>query len=312
MDNQELVKTTSGQEYTLPPSSLIICTRDRPHLVWDLVESILNGDELPTEIIVIDDSKMPDERLAHLTPARACELRYVWNRSVGLSRANNAGIALAKYELLVFTQDDALVAPDWFGTIVNALLTAGPESVVTGQVQPTEAEYPGSFAPSTRSDQDPIIYHELTREDVLYVQNMAMFRSVVAAIGGFDERLGPGTSFPAADDNDFALRLLEAGKRIIYVPNAQVYHRAWRTDHDFLPLRWSYGVARGGFYAKHLRSQERYIRSRMYHDVKNHLLPLPRMIRKDRQKALGDAVLAFGILYGAIGWWLGERKAQRA
>ena len=99
-----------------------------------------------------------------------------------------------------------------------------------------------TFAPSTKVDTAPAVYHGRLHEDVLYTGNMAMDRSAARAVGVFDERLGPGTSFPSAEDNDFGFRLLEAGYRIVYVPEALLYHRAWRSERDYVRLRWSYGA----------------------------------------------------------------------
>jgi hypothetical protein len=53
---------------------------------------------------------------------------------------------------------------------------------------------------SRRVDRDPLI-----------TLNMGMHQEVVALAGGFDERLGPGTPYPAGEDNDFGFRALEAG-----------------------------------------------------------------------------------------------------
>jgi hypothetical protein len=46
--------------------------------------------------------------------------------------------------------------------------------------------------------------------------------------------------------------LLEAEYRIIYIPEAVLYHRAWRNEQNHLLLRWSYGRGHGAYLAKHL------------------------------------------------------------
>jgi GT2 family glycosyltransferase len=293
---------------SLPATSLIICTRNRPKLLAELVASILQAHEVPSELIIVDDSDIPHKNIARLTTCRRCDIRYMWTHSRGLSRANNTGIAAARHDLLVFTQDDVLVSPTWFGTIARALVQAGPRSIITGQVAPGKPETAGGFAPATKADEEPVIYERRTSADVLYVQNMAMYRCASDEVGHFDERLGPGAPFPASEDSDFALRLLEASYRIHYVPQAVVYHRAWRTAEDYLPLRWSYGMARGGFYAKHLSLYDRHILVRMVRDIRIHIVSSLVHLRRDRQRAYGDAALAVGILYGAVKWCLTQRK----
>src|SRR5512142_3272966 len=124
----------------LPPTSLIICTRNRPELLCDTVNSILAGRVVPTELVIVDQS----DSLHPLPPLpkteRSCEVRHLASRSIGTSRARNEGIAAAKFEWLVFTDDDMLLDRDWFDTLVRTLLQAGPKTVVTGSVRPSESE----------------------------------------------------------------------------------------------------------------------------------------------------------------------------
>lgn len=295
----------------LPASSLILCSRNRPKLLFECVSSILQGEELPTELLIIDDSDSRHERLSSLTTARGCEVRYLWTHSVGLSRANNDGIALARYNVLVFTQDDVLVSPTWVGTIVRALVEAGQRSVVTGQVLPSEPETSGAFAPSTTADLIPAVYEGRINKDVLFAQNMAMYRFVVEEVGYFDKSLGPGTPFPGAEDNDFGLRLLEAGYRISYVPQAVVYHRAWRSKSSYIPLHWNYGRGQGAYYAKYLSLQDRYMLQRMIRDILYHLCQPPRRLwRRQPHWILSDAVYVLGILSGATEWLWTQRRTR--
>ena len=129
---------------------------------------------------------------------------------MGLSRANNDAIAAARHDLLVFTQDDVLVAPTWFGTLVRALMEAGQRSVVTEKVLPGKPQHwrASRHQPRPTTSQN---YKGRIGVDVLYIQNMAMYRSTIEEVGWFDQRLGPGTTFPSAEDNDFGFRLLNPG-----------------------------------------------------------------------------------------------------
>jgi GT2 family glycosyltransferase len=297
----------SGVRASLPPSSLIICSRNRPQLLLDCVQSVLEGDEVPTELVIVDDSDMPHGSLQTLSTSRPCELRYMWTRSAGLSRANNDGIAAARYDVLVFTQDDVLVTPDWFGSIVRALIKTGRHSVVTGQVLPGEPETSGAFAPSTKADDQPAIYEGRIGADVLYLQNMAVYRSAIQEVGHFDQRLGPGTAFPGAEDNDFGFRLLESGYRIIYEPQAVTYHRAWRAQQDYISLYWKYGHAQGAYYAKYFSLKDGYMLGRMMRDIKDQFLRLARALWH-RSSPTVNAVYIFGLISGASRWFLTQRR----
>jgi len=203
-----------------------------------------------------------------------------------------------------------LVTPSWFGTIVRALVTAGPHSVITGQVRPTAPAASGGFAPSTRIDTVPEVYTGRIGEDVLLPLNMAMYRSAIDEVGGFDERLGPGAPFPGAEDNDLGFRLLERGYRILYVPEAVIFHRAWRSEHEYLPLRWNYGVAEGAFFAKHFSLHDRYMLNRMRSDFVRHIRKIPfHLWRRERRLMLRNAVYCLGLLYGGLRWSITQRRS---
>lgn len=295
---------------SLPATSLIIPSRNRPEFLLATVESILQGDEVPSELIIIDQSNAPNPALAALTTHGTCDIRYLWTQSVGLSQANNSGIAAARHDVLVFTHDDVVVTPTWFGMLVRALLAAGLRNVVTGCVPPTKAEGPGGFQLTIKVDEAPAVYEGRVGKDVLLPLNMAMYRSAIDEVGGFDVRLGPGGPFSSAEDNDLGFRLLEAGYRIIYVPEAVLYHRAWRTEQDYVPLRWSYGRGQGAFYAKYLNLQDRYMLGRLVRDVLHYAYISIWGMRHQRRRAYGHAVFALGILSGAIQWLLTQRRTR--
>jgi GT2 family glycosyltransferase len=295
---------------SLPATSLIIPSRDRPEFLLTAVKSILQGDEVPSEIVIIDQSKAPNPALATLTTHRMCDIHYLSTQSVGLSHANNKGIATARHDVLAFTHDDVLVTPAWFGALIRALLRAGPRSVVTGQVLLTEAETPGGFQVTIKVDEAPAVYVGRVAKDVLLPLNMAMHRSAIDEVGSFDVRLGPGTPFPGAEDNDLGFRLLEAGYRIIYVPQAVLYHRAWRSAQDYLRLRWGYGRAQGAFFAKYLSLKNRYMLGRLGKDVGHYVYTCFRRIRHERRRAYGDAVYVLGILSGAMQWLLTQQRTR--
>jgi GT2 family glycosyltransferase len=301
-DLESSAKTPVNDTSSLPPTSLIVCSRNRPAMLEAVVKSILEGEEVPTELIMIDDSDSVNESLACLVTERPCQIRYLWNRSRGLSRANNRGMALARYEVLVFTQDDMLVARRWFGTIVRSLQVAGRRTVVTGRVLPGAPESDSAFAPSTIAEEEPRVFQGRLARDVLYFQNVAFYRSVLHDTGGFDPNLGPGTPFPSAEDNEFAFRLLDTGYRILYDPRAVVYHRAWRTQKESWEVEWNYGRGQGAFYAKYFRVRDPFTAKRLVTDTASHLIRLPIKAVFYRQQLRGSLAFLAGMISGATEW----------
>lgn len=300
-----------SQPGAIPPASLIICTRNRPDMLADTVRWVLEGDELPTELIVVDQSDEPAEQLAATWRHQDCEIRYLWTRAIGLSRANNFGAGQARYDMLVFTHDDVRVTASWFGTLVRALHAAGPRSVVTGRVPSGQPETPGGFQQTTRDSNTPMAWQGRTGGHTLLVLNMALRRSAYEEVGGFDERLGPGTLFPGAEDVDLGFRLLEAGYRIIYSPQAVLYHRAWRTPASYLPIRWAYGVALGGYFAKHLSLRDRWMARSMLAVLRSRTWRGVRTLSTNPRVAWGDLLSVAGILTGTGRWWLAHGMRPR-
>lgn len=293
-----------------PLTSLIICSRNRPKLLTETVESVLQGTEVPTELVIIDQSDDPHPALATLKTDRPCEIRYVKTSSVGLSRARNTGIAAAQHPVLAIIDDDMLVTPTWFHSLIRALLNAGKRAVVTGRVLPSGAEVPGGFVPTFMPSEVPAVYQGRIGSDVLAGGHMATYRSIFDAMGGFDERLGAGADFPAADDNDLGFRLLEAGYSITYAPDAVLYHRAWRGRGEYLKMRWSYGRGKGGFYTKYLSLRDPYMLRRMVWDIVHRVFLFPYRFCTDPRRACGDLVYITGIVSGTTQWILIRLRNQ--
>ena len=285
----------------LPATSVIICSLGRPQMLRETVESVLSADQVPAEIVVVDQSAEPHEWLAGLAEVRGCAVRYIRTAERGVSRARNRGMREARGEVLAFLDDDVLVERGWLGPLAGAVQELGRLGVATGRVLEAPTATSGGFAPALVASTEPAEYQGRVQRDVLEAGNMAVGRRTLMELGGFDERLGPGTAFPAGEDNDLGFRLLAAGCRIRYVPAATIYHRAWRGPAEYLPLRWRYGVGQGAYYAKHLSFRDRYMLGRLGRLLRHHLWLSVRRLRQPKA-ALGHVVYAAGVLRGAAAW----------
>lgn len=275
--------------------SVVIATRNRPQLLRESIESILSGDHLPDEIVVADQS--PD---ASTLPVHdRVNVRHLRLDSVGMSRACNAAVRAAAHPVLVFTHDDVVVERDWLRRIVERLLAGPPRCVVTGAVLPLAES---GFVPSVTQRTEPEVFSGRLFADVLFPNNMALRRDVFDEIGLLDERLGPGTAFPAAEDNDLGYRLLEAGYEIAFAPEAIVHHRGARSGRELAALDWGYARGQGAFYAKHMRRGDRHMLRRFGRNVMFRLKRMPPLVLGNRG-ALREAIYLGGLVSGAVGWW---------
>jgi GT2 family glycosyltransferase len=203
-----------------------------------------------------------------------------------------------------------LMPPIWFEAIVRALVRGGERSVITGQVLVSANKNEEGFAPSIKADKHSITYEGRVGKDILYTGNMAIHRSAMEQIGLFDERLGPGTAYPAAEDNDLGFRLLEAGYRIIYEPAAVLYHRTWRSKKESVQLDWNYGRGQGAFYAKYFSLRDTYMMRRMAKNVVKYLVHLPKHLMFDRVQAQKSLLFLAGLASGVLHWSIDQRRGK--
>jgi GT2 family glycosyltransferase len=161
----------------------------------------------------------------------------------GIGRALNAGLRAARHDLVLITNDDCTVAEDWIGVAVREL-AVHPGAIVTGAVL---AAGDPTHVPSLRDDPRARDYTGTVQDGALYGANMAVSRSALMRMGGFDERVSP-----AAEDNDLCYRWLRSGAPLRYEPAMRIWHHDWRTAAQMHALHRRYGVGQGVFYAKHL------------------------------------------------------------
>ena len=286
---------------TLEGVSIVIATRDRPAVLRETLESIGEGDRLPAELIVADQSAR-----ATALPSLGAEVsvRHLRLPAKGVSRARNAGIAVATEQILVFTDDDVLVERDWLRLLVEALQRAPSRTAVTGRVLAAEAD---GHVPSVTYREEPEVFAGRLFADVLFQNNMAIRREAFDEVGLFDERLGPGSAFPSAEDNDFGYRLLEAGYTIEFVPEAVVHHRGARRGRELAALQWAYGCGQGAFYAKHMSPSDLHMLRRFGRNAAFRLRRMARVGRGERS-ALREGIYLVGLFWGALSWLARARR----
>jgi GT2 family glycosyltransferase len=245
----------------------------------------LAGSAVPAQIVVADQSTTPPA----IEPRRdGGSLVHLRLERPGVSRGRNAGIEEAVHDLLAFVDDDVVVDADWLIRLVGALESAPDRTIVTGAVLAPDG--PG-VTPSLTTRTEPVVLSGRPGVDALFGGNMAFRRSVVEEIGPFDERLGPGASFPSAEDNDFGFRALEAGYRIQFVPDAVVWHVGVRLAHELRRLDWAYGRGQGAYYAKHFHVTDPFM-------VKQFGRNVGERVRHPRR----EAVYLAGLVLGAADW----------
>ncbi len=241
-----------------PPISVIVCTRNRPLALKSCLASLKRLDYPELEIVVVDNaSKSPETE--EVASAAGC--RLVRENRPGLDNARNCGARAAAYEIVAFTDDDVRVDSKWLDGVARGF--AEPNvSCVTGLICPFELETPAQhlfeqyggmgkgFRPRIFDGARMSPYELLAAHSVGVGANMAFRRSVLEAIGGFDPDLDVGTPSAGGGDLDIFHRLLAAGHRIRYEPDALVWHQHRRAISGLHKQIYSNGRAFGCYLLK--------------------------------------------------------------
>ncbi len=184
----------------------------------------------PAEVLVCDQSGSRETR-ALCDGYAPLTARWTDGGPPGIARAMNVGLRAAHHELVLITNDDITVAPDWVAR-AHALLVEDPASLVTGRV------LAGGDDPQ-RVPSTMLYEHARTFTKPqpwgLFPGNAGGARTPLLELGGFDERDAFGV---AAEDNDLAWRWLRSGRTIRYRPELdgvapRLAHR--RADRGALP-----------------------------------------------------------------------------
>lgn len=230
--------------------SVVLSTRDRPNQLRSCLETLAAA-ERPTqelEIIVVDNGG--DERTALVcrqAMQQGMPLRIVRESRPGLSHARNHGVREARGDLLAFTDDDCLVAPDWLRVVEREF--ANP--LLEGFGGRVDLHDPEDLSVTILPVTDRTL---VTGLGSLFLGcNMALRRSVFDRIGPFDPLLGAGSPTLSGEDGDFIVRAVLKGIRLETVPDLVVRHaHGRRSEEELASLNRGYVIGRGAFYFKHI------------------------------------------------------------
>jgi GT2 family glycosyltransferase len=177
----------------------------------------------------------------------------------GAAAARNAGAAWTGADLLAFVDDDCTVHPAWLQCYLRHFADDPILAAAGGSVVPVSSQVE-AFTLGLQLDCQPHLYTRV-RNPVGTIDrsgNLCVRAPVFRELGGFDEGLGAGTAFPAAEDTDFVYRALRRGLRLRYVPDAVVYHEQWRSRDEAARVEQGYGFGLGAFLITHVRQGDVY------------------------------------------------------
>jgi GT2 family glycosyltransferase len=202
-------------------TTVIVATHDRPESIRRLLASL--APELATgsrEIIVAENGTPAPMQLA----VEGAPLKHLHEPRAGKCRIQNRAIADATGEILVFLDDDLVVAPGYLAAVEKFFDTHREFAAMKGRILPAEDPEQTVGAMAVYLDL-PIADHgdEVVEVRGVLGANMAFRADAIAQVGPFDERLGPGAG-GHEEETEMSQRIRRAGFRIGYAPKALVYH----------------------------------------------------------------------------------------
>lgn len=262
--------------------SAIICTYNREKYITECLEHLRiacqnnstacqNG---RLEVLVVDNNSTDSTASlikGYLASHPDFPGRYVLESAQGLSHARNRGIEEAKGDILVFLDDDSMVAPDYLEQLLKALDSHPDAGAFGGRITPIfeDGKTPRWLCRWSLSWVSGLDMGSKTKEfpknKYPIGANMGFRRSVLQQTGGFNPELGrSGKNLMGGEEKDLFQRVKATGQKIIYLPELKVEHviPQSRTTLDYI-RRFGDGVGRSerirskteGTYAKRLLSE---------------------------------------------------------
>ena len=226
-----------------PIISVVICTYNNADSLKITLQQ-LSAQTTPhngnVEIILVDNNSSDHTKKICLDFAQQTTITnsYFFEQRQGLSHARNTGVAQARGEYILFTDDDADIPPYWLDVYLQQIDKNKPDCLYSRINIIWDKDKPWWFLPEYTPCFVGVDYgkESLTITDIhkeFYGKNFCMKKSLILELGGFDPALGRnGSKLIAGEETLLYRRMIEQKKHLIYFPGAPVGHRL--KDREYL------------------------------------------------------------------------------
>ncbi|CAH1202351.1 Glycosyl transferase family 2 [Candidatus Nitrotoga sp. BS] len=216
-------------------ATIIVCTYNRAESLRDTLGALHTQKTSPSrewEVVIVDNnSKDHTRKIVEEMQSEWPLLRYEFEPAQGLSHARNHGIAAARGDVLLFTDDDVLPEPDWMEVTLSGLEKFNADAC-GGYIAPiwetpppawlTERFY-GFLAVRTDRIDDYVI---TPTSQPPFGANMAFRASLFDQVGGFDTLRGrKGKVLASGEDGEMFERILKANMKAVFLGRSRVHHK---------------------------------------------------------------------------------------
>ncbi|WP_179862286.1 glycosyltransferase [Longibacter salinarum] len=247
--------------------SIVIAASSRTEKLSRTIQSLASCDfpSCYNKTVIVENGDSATLRHLSSTNTGIPNLQYIFRSRPGKTSALNAALRAIEDGLIFFTDDDITFHSDILNAYVHAAESApkrayfgGPHETPKNRVIPTHIK---AYLPASAQDR---IHNPVTKDrrfTGFMGFNWAAYAHDLRATGGFDPRLGPGSTLNSVgDETEMQIRLQESGCEPIFVPDARVEHRvspATYTEEWILDRRYREALWPGWtLCAKHLASNK--------------------------------------------------------
>jgi glycosyltransferase involved in cell wall biosynthesis len=234
--------------------SIVICTRGRGASILETIESILSSESGFDKLIIIDQNDDSSLQTTLQPFISGGLLEYVKVPPVGAGAARNFGLEKSISEIVVFTDDDCAVSPNWIDAHLAVFDKYAGVVMTYGRVEAAKHDSSLGYIPAYDLNSDRHVRSFKDKSEARGIgANNAVRRKEILAIGGYDPNFGPGSYFGACVDGEMTLRVLARGYEVYECKDSAVTHfgfRDWDAGRKHTYSNW---FAIGAACAKPLR-----------------------------------------------------------
>lgn len=219
---------------TAPEISIVLCTHNRADYLQTALSSLFEqqASRATWELILVDNRSSDATPEIGAALAERGLLRYLHEPELGLCHARNTGWRNARGPYVAYFDDDAIAEPDWIDAVAEAFAFDPKPGIVGGRVEPIwQAPRPPWLSDEiarslTILDWSPEPkYIEDARREWLVGANMAIPRTILEEVGGFEPRLDrTGTSLLTGGDVWLQTQIMARGHPCLYQPAMRIRH----------------------------------------------------------------------------------------
>jgi glycosyltransferase involved in cell wall biosynthesis len=290
-----------------PLVSVIICTRNRAAALRDSLESVriaaAAAPDVSMELVIVDNGSTDgtSESVTAWAATAAITTRLVVEPRAGLSIARNTGVAASKGDIILFTDDDCRLEPDYLSQLIRVYAGRTDAVIIGGRV---ELGDPRDLPMTIKTDRTPAVFDGIDIGAFVIGSNLTLNRVAWKKVGLMDERFGAGTKLKASEETDYIHRAHLVRIPILYRPELCIHHFHGRRSVSEVRSLWrNYSIGNGALFAKYFGTA---LARQFVWNCKNALKEAFGAAKLQPELGLSYGAMVAGNIEGMMLYWFGS------